>query len=70
MNQFTRVNSATKIKSELKTLIANSERGSKTTSKELKKINECFNALESLDMAGTRSSISGSWNLIWTTEKV
>lgn len=51
-------------------LTRDGDRGLATTPQQLAEIKECFETLEASGSVGTESNISGTWKLLWTTEKV
>lgn len=55
---------------ELLALVANTDRGIKTTKEQRKKIESYFDRLGDLGSLGTRNTVQGTWKLVWTTEKV
>ena len=55
---------------KLLSTIGGGDYGANTTPQQLAEIKEIFEDLESSGPAGTQSNISGTWKLMWTTEKV
>jgi hypothetical protein len=46
------------------------DRGLATTPQQLQQIKQCFEELEAAGKTGKEGNISGTWRLLWTTEKV
>ena len=65
-------NTASKALDELLSAVAGSDRGITTTPAQLKDIKQLFEQLENggKSMVGTPKTITGTWKLVWTTEKV
>lgn len=70
---FENLKTSSKANASLQSLVKMSmecERGLKTSPAQMAAIRQCFEELESLECRGTRENLSGTWRLLWTTEKV
>ena len=73
LNKFLSFSKAKASKSTLNRLLelaTDGDRGLTTTPQQLAEIKQCFEELEASGLIGTESNISGTWKLLWTTEKV
>jgi hypothetical protein len=72
-NVFEKTKTPVKARARLEKLLKvsmESERGLTTSPIQLATVRQCFEELEALECRGTRENLSGTWRLLWTTEKV
>lgn len=72
-NVFEKTKTPVKARASLEKLLKvsmESERGLTTSPTQLATVRQCFEELETLECRGTRENLSGTWRLLWTTEKV
>jgi len=71
-NFFSQIAASSASKSSLNRLVKTidgTDRGMSTSKASLATLKECFEELEALGREGTEKNISGTWKLVWTTEK-